>query len=218
MDAVVPSARGVTLSAVIEPKQAAGRRDTTGVRTIQYWRRSVGVGESGLSGFARYVGRVGALAVALGVGSGLGSLQMAFADTTGSAGSSGSGSADSSSSSSSSRKSSPTRGPRAGGGRGSADGGESGSDAAESAARDGAGPRARTQRPVGAADPAVPRRKNSEGGLVTPDTTPRMQRLLLRMPSPRSPAAPRHRSPVRRRVAGPASRLAKRPRFRRPLR
>ena len=37
------------------------------VRSIEYWRRAVT--ESASRGFAAYVGRVGALAVALGVGS-----------------------------------------------------------------------------------------------------------------------------------------------------
>ncbi|MBU3707459.1 MAG: hypothetical protein FGM50_12395, partial [Mycobacterium sp.] len=41
-------------------------------------------------GYARYVGRVGALAVALGVGAAVVSMPAAFADTTGSAGSAGS--------------------------------------------------------------------------------------------------------------------------------
>jgi hypothetical protein len=47
--------------------------------------------------FAAVIGRVGALAVALGVGSAIASMPVAFADTSGSAGSAGSKSADSSS-------------------------------------------------------------------------------------------------------------------------
>ena len=42
-----------------------------------------------VSGYARYVGRVGALAIALGVGSFLAAIPSAFADTSGSAGTSG---------------------------------------------------------------------------------------------------------------------------------
>ena len=45
------------------------------------------------AGYSRYEGRVGALAVALGVGSAIASMPAAFADTTGSAGSSASDSA-----------------------------------------------------------------------------------------------------------------------------
>ena len=45
---------------------------------------------------ARYVGRVGALAGALGEGSGIAAIPIAFADTTGSSGSSGTSSPDSS--------------------------------------------------------------------------------------------------------------------------
>ena len=43
-----------------------------------------------VSGYARYVGRVGALAVTLGVGAALVAMPVAFADTRGSGGSSGS--------------------------------------------------------------------------------------------------------------------------------
>ena len=68
------------------------------VRDIEYRRRAVGATDAAESGFARYIGRVGLLAVALGVGSAIGSMPLAFADTTGSAGSNGSASADASSS------------------------------------------------------------------------------------------------------------------------
>ena len=57
------------------------------VRSIEYGRRAP---HSPAPGYAKYVGRVGALAVALGVGSGLAAMPLAFADTTGSAGSTGS--------------------------------------------------------------------------------------------------------------------------------
>lgn len=136
------------------------RRSSKGrVRAIEYARRAVTGTEPSSPTYARYIGRVGALAVALGVGSGLGSLPMAFADTTGSAGSSA---ADSSTSS---RKSTAARAPR-NSGRGSADAGSvpSGSGSDDAANTGGAVPRrARGQNPVAAtADTAVPRRKNSE--------------------------------------------------------
>ena len=71
------------------------------------------------SGYARYVGRVGALAVALGVGAAVVSMPAAFADTTGSAGSAGNTESSSSSSTSSAGKatggSRTTRGNRPGG-------------------------------------------------------------------------------------------------------
>ena len=60
------------------------------VRTIEYRRRAAVALEVPESGFARYVGRVGALAVALGVGAAVAAVPVAFADTTGSSGSSGS--------------------------------------------------------------------------------------------------------------------------------
>ena len=153
------------------------RRSSKGrVRAIEYARRAVTGTESSSPTYARCIGRVGALAVALGVGSGLGSLPMAFADTTGSAGSSGSSAADSSTSS---RKSTAARAPR-NSGRGSADAGSvpSGSGSDDAANTGGAVPRvARGQNPVAAtADTAVPRRKNSEAVIaedapadVTPD-------------------------------------------------
>ena len=59
-------------------------------------RKSAGSGLTG--GSARYVGRVGALAVALGIGAAVTAPALAGADTTGSAGSSGSSASDSASS------------------------------------------------------------------------------------------------------------------------
>ena len=50
------------------------------VRAIEYGRRAP---QSLPSGYAKYVGRVGALALALGVGSGIAAMPVAFADTTG---------------------------------------------------------------------------------------------------------------------------------------
>ena len=56
------------------------RRASRGrVRTIEYSRRSVTGEESATPTYARYVGRVGALAVALGIGSGLAAMPMAYA-------------------------------------------------------------------------------------------------------------------------------------------
>ena len=55
------------------------------IRAIEFGRAPA---EAPTLGYARYVGRVGALAIALGVGSAVASMPMAFADTTGSAGSS----------------------------------------------------------------------------------------------------------------------------------
>ena len=70
-------------------------RPKSGVRVIEYGRRAVSL-EPSLSGYARCVGRVGALAVALGVGAAIASMPVAFA-TTGSEGSTGSSSDGSSS-------------------------------------------------------------------------------------------------------------------------
>jgi len=75
---------------------------------------------SATTSYAGYVGRVGALAVAVGVGAAVASMPVAFADTTGSAGSRGSSSADSSAVSSaaakvSSRGTSRVRGTSGGG-------------------------------------------------------------------------------------------------------
>ena len=63
-------------------------RPRSGVRVIEYGRRAAPV-EPSLPGYARCVGRVGALAIALGVGAAIASMPVAFA-TTGSEGSSGS--------------------------------------------------------------------------------------------------------------------------------
>ena len=61
------------------PGRSPGRR----VRGIEYRRARTTRVDSGVPTWARYVGRVGALAIALGVGSAVGSLPMAFADGTG---------------------------------------------------------------------------------------------------------------------------------------
>ena len=78
------------------------------VRTIELTRRADAPGARGK--VSRYVGRVGALAVALGVGSLVGSLPVAFADTSGSAGATRQ--ADSSASEGGSAKVSTSRGSR----------------------------------------------------------------------------------------------------------
>ena len=71
------------------------RRSLKGqVHAIECNRRAVGAMGPVSRSYAAYVGRVGALAVALGVGSAVASVPVAFADTTGSAGSAGSSSAD----------------------------------------------------------------------------------------------------------------------------
>ena len=83
------------------------RRSSKGkVRDIEYSRKAVTATSPAAPSYARYVGRVGALALALGVGSAFAAMPIAFADTTGSAGSSGS---ESSASSSAPAKSSATR-------------------------------------------------------------------------------------------------------------
>jgi hypothetical protein len=72
--------------------QLAGRhrRSSKGrIRSIEYTRRAVVATETSVSTYASYIGRVGALAVALGVGSALLAVPIAFADTTGSEGSVG---------------------------------------------------------------------------------------------------------------------------------
>ena len=76
------------------------------VRAIEYRGRAL----IEPAGYARYVGRVGVLAIALGVGSAIAAAPMAFADTTGSAGSTGSAVSDSPSISATSTKM-PSRGP-----------------------------------------------------------------------------------------------------------
>ena len=59
------------------------------VRAIEYARRAVAAPESVSTNHSRYIGRVGALAFALGIGSAVLAMPMAFADETGSAGSTG---------------------------------------------------------------------------------------------------------------------------------
>jgi hypothetical protein len=58
------------------------------IRAIELARRVLAAPDALSPNCSRYVGRVGALALALGVGSAVASMPMAFADTTGSAGSS----------------------------------------------------------------------------------------------------------------------------------
>lgn len=66
------------------------RRSARGrVRPIEYNRRAVLATEVATPGYAGVVGRVGVLAVALGVGSAVAWVPVAVADTTGSAGSTG---------------------------------------------------------------------------------------------------------------------------------
>ena len=60
-------------------------------RTVRIRSSQPVVQKPASSGYARYVGRVGALAFAMGVGAGIASMPTAFADTTGSGGSTGSG-------------------------------------------------------------------------------------------------------------------------------
>lgn len=92
----------------VDPSQPSVRHRRTAkgrVRAIEYGRRTVASTEAAAPGFARYVGRVGALAVVLGVGSAIASVPVAFADTTGSPGSTGSASDASSATAGASRKS-----------------------------------------------------------------------------------------------------------------
>ena len=87
----------IRLSAHVRATEQAGRGRRTAtmrIRAIEYCLRSVPVSEHAVTGYARYVGRVGALALALGIGSAVASMPIAFADTTGSGGSAGSGSVD----------------------------------------------------------------------------------------------------------------------------
>lgn len=91
-----------------------------GLRVIQQGGR-VFLVEAPPTGAARYVGRVGALAVALGVGAAVASMPVAFADPTGSDGSTGTASSNPSSDSgqpSSRDTSQPDRHPRPGDGPG----------------------------------------------------------------------------------------------------
>jgi hypothetical protein len=69
------------------------KRRRSWVRSIEYGRSSVTGSAS--RGFAAYVGRVGALAVALGVGSAVAAMPAAFADTTGSSDSAGASASES---------------------------------------------------------------------------------------------------------------------------
>ena len=73
-----------------------GMPDSTPVRVIENSCRPVAI-EPLLSGYARWVGRVGGLAVALGVGAAIASMPTAFAHSDGSGGSGDSGSGGSSS-------------------------------------------------------------------------------------------------------------------------
>lgn len=75
---------------VASTRSAAGSRHRrpngrSWLRSIEFSRT---VPQDPTQGYARYVGRVGALAIALGVGSAVASMPVAFADTAGSAGSS----------------------------------------------------------------------------------------------------------------------------------
>ena len=82
------------------------RCTASSARPIQCFRRDGAVSTSDAIG--RYVGRVGALAVALGVGSAVAAMPIAFADTTGSQGSTGTGTSDAASST---KLGAPTRRP-----------------------------------------------------------------------------------------------------------
>ena len=59
------------------------------VRAIEFARRAVKTPETVSPNYSRYIGRVGALAFALGIGSAIAAMPVAFADETGSAGSTG---------------------------------------------------------------------------------------------------------------------------------
>ena len=100
--AVVPGSGGLS---------GRHRRVATGrVRAMEYRRRAVSALEPAEFSFPRSVGRVGALAVALGVGSAVVAIPVALADRTGSAGSVGpADTADSAGSDSSSVSSSRVR-------------------------------------------------------------------------------------------------------------
>ena len=101
----------------VDPSQPSVRHRRTAkgrVRAIEYGRRTAASTETVAPGYARYVGRVGALAVVLGVGSAIASVPVAFADTTGSPGSTGSGSDTSSAGASTSTSSRPPARSRGG--------------------------------------------------------------------------------------------------------
>ena len=68
------------------------------VRAIEFARRAVKTPETVSPNYSRYIGRVGALAFALGIGSAIAAMPVAFADETGSAGSTGVSSSDTSTS------------------------------------------------------------------------------------------------------------------------
>lgn len=135
------------------------------VRSIEYSRRAVVATESVTRSYAAYVGRVGALAVALGVGSAVASVPVAFADTTGSGGSSGSsGSSSASSSASSATTPSPSRG-RAGRG-GSAAGASAASDSPDGSSAGRRGPGSSTAGSDSDAPPAASGRGSSDRSSV----------------------------------------------------
>ena len=98
------------MSSAVPSPVGSGDRRINRVREIEQ-RRAQQV-EPLEAGHARYVGRVGALAVALGVGAAIASMPVAAADTTGSAGSSSD--ASSASSGSSGTATSPARTRRSG--------------------------------------------------------------------------------------------------------
>jgi hypothetical protein len=131
-----------------------GRRE---VRPIEF-RRLIAAPVG--SGYSQFVGRVGALAVALGVGAAVASMPMALADTTGSGGSTGSSDSSSSDSSSAPKSAAPSRGAaRAGrGGSSVVDSVEDSSDASPTGRRGSAAPlRVRRVRPLRPQAAVVPR-------------------------------------------------------------
>ena len=130
------------------------------IRAIEFGRAPA---EAPTLGYARYVGRVGALAIALGVGSAVASMPMAFADTTGSAGSS----ADNSSTGAT-KSTSPSR--RSGHGASAPASDSAGSPASPRSGGStpaAAAPRRNNSAPVSAPSPAV-----GDSIDTTPDSTP----------------------------------------------
>ena len=95
------------MSSAVPSPVGSGDRRINRVREIEQ-RRAQQV-EPLVAGYAHYVGRVGALAVALGVGAAIASMPVAAADTTGSAGSSSDTSSASSGSSGSATSPARTR-------------------------------------------------------------------------------------------------------------
>jgi len=92
-------------------------KSESSLRPIECGHRINRVREPSSFSYSRCVGRVGALALALGIGSGFAAMPMAFADTTGSAGATGAGPAGASGrsdSSASPRTQSPARMSRSG--------------------------------------------------------------------------------------------------------